>query len=341
MRIFARRGFLVASLCLVAATIVSCQQASKLPEGLYARMKTSKGEVLLKLDHEGAPLTVCNFVGLATGKLDAANGKPFYDGLGFHRVVKDFVVQGGDPSNDGSGGPGYAFADEFSPNTRHDGPGIISMANAGPNTNGSQFFITLKETPWLDGVHSAFGRVVEGMEVVRKIEQGDKIESVRIERSGAAAKAFKVDQKTWNGLNAKALEAGRKRAEARRADDIALIAQTWPDLKADEDGIFQKVLAAGTGPVPETGATVQVTYKGTFLSGQVFDASELHGGPYEFRVGQGQIITGWDKVVASMRKGERRFVVIPPELAYGEKGAGGVIPPNAFLAFDLTLVGIK
>jgi peptidylprolyl isomerase len=306
----------------MAAAFVSCQQ-NTLPEGLYARMKTTKGEILIKLDYEGAPLTVCNFVGLATGKLDATKGKAFYDGLTFHRVVADFVVQGGDPKGDGSGDPGYAFADEFSPNTKHDGPGILSMANAGPNTNGSQFFITLKATPWLDGVHSAFGRVIEGMDVVTKIAQGDKIEKVEILRSGAAARGSKA------------------RADGRRADDLALIAKTWPDLKVDADGIWQKVITPGSGPSPAQGQTVQVSYKGSFLSGQVFDASDLHGGPFEFKVGVGEIIPGWDKVVASMKKGEKRFVVIPPELAYGERGAGGVIPANAFLAFEINLVAIK
>jgi peptidylprolyl isomerase len=325
---------------LLAVTFVSCQQ-SNLPDGLYARMKTSKGDILLKLDYEGAPLTVCNFIGLAEGKLDATKGKPFYDGLTFHRVVPDFVIQGGDPHGDGSGDPGYAFADEFSPTTKHDGPGVLSMANAGPNTNGSQFFITLKEAPWLDGVHSAFGRVVEGMEVVKKIEQGDKIEKVEIIRSGAAAKAFKVDQNRWNELAAAALDAAKKRVEDRRAADLATIAKNWPDLKADADGIFQKTLQAGLGATPVKGANVQVSYKGTFLNGQVFDSSDLHGGPFEFQVGMGKIIPGWDKVVSTMKRGEKRFVVIPPELAYGDRGAGGVIPANAFLVFEITLVGIK
>ncbi len=340
MRSNAHRGLVVVALGLLAAAFVSCQQ-SNLPSGLYARMKTSRGDILLKLDFEGAPLTVCNFIGLATGKLDATKGKAFYDGLTFHRVVADFVVQGGDPKGDGSGNPGYAFADEISPNTKHDSAGVISMANAGPNTNGCQFFITLKETPWLDGVHSAFGKVTEGMDVVKKLEQGDKILKVEILRSGNAAKAFKVDQKTWNELDAKATEARKRLAEKQHGDDLALIAKNWPDLKADADGMWQKVLSPGAGATPAKGATVQVAYKGSFLSGQVFDASDLHGGPFEFHVGVGEIIPGWDKIVATMKKGEKRFVVIPPELAYGEKGAGGVIPANAYLAFEITLVNIK
>ena len=340
MRINAHRGLMVAVLGLLAAAFVSCQQ-SNLPDGLYARIKTPKGDIVVKLDYEGAPLAVCNFVGLAEGKLDAAKGKPFYDGLSFHRVVKDFVIQGGDPNGNGTGGPGYSFADEFSPSIKHDGPGVLSMANSGPNTNGSQFFITLKETPWLDGVHVAFGRVVEGQDILAKIVQGDKMTAIDIIRVGSAAKAFDVDQKHWNELAAAAKDGAAKRVQDERAANIALIMKNWPDMKVDADGIYQKVLSPGSGAIPAKGATVQVTYKGSFLNGQVFDNSDLHGGPLEFRVGAGEIIPGWDKVIASMKKGEKRLVVIPPELAYGERGAGGVIPPNAFLVFEMTLVGIK
>jgi peptidylprolyl isomerase len=340
MRKNACRGVAAMALAILASFFVSCQQ-SGLTDGIYAKIKTSKGDILLKLDYQGAPLTVCNFVGLATGKLDATKGKAFYDGLTFHRVVPDFVIQGGDPKGDGSGDPGYEFADEFSPNTKHDGPGVISMANAGPNTNGSQFFITLKEAPWLDGVHSAFGKVVSGQDVVAKIAEGDKMLKVEIIRVGAAAKAFKVDQAHWNELQKVAAEAGAKRLADKRDADLATIAKNWPDIKADADGIFQKQLKAGTGAVPATGNTVQVAYKGSFLDGQAFDASDLHGGPLEFKVGVGEIIPGWDKVVATMKKGEKRLIVIPPELAYGSKGAGGIIPPYAFLVFEVELVGFK
>lgn len=333
MRTFAARSVAALGYCLLAASFISCQQ-NDLPDGLYARMNTSKGNILIKLDYERAPLTVCNFVGLAEGKLDATRGKPFYDGLSFHRVVPDFVVQGGDPQGDGSGGPGYSFADEFSDSLKHDGPGVLSMANAGPDTNGSQFFITLRAAPWLDGHHSVFGRVVEGMEVVKKIAQGDRINKVEIVRSGAAANAFKADQTSWNALVA-------KRVSDKREADLATIAKNWPDLKADADGIFQKVLKAGSGAIPASGSTVSVSYKGSFLDGKVFDASDLHGGAIEFRVGVGEIIPGWDKVVSGMKKGERRFIILPPELAYGERGAGGVIQPDTFLAFELELLDIK
>jgi peptidylprolyl isomerase len=162
-------------------------------DGIYARFDTSKGEILLRLFHDKTPRTVGNFVGLAEGTRARQGSGPFYDGLIFHRVIPDFMVQGGCPDGVGTGGPGYQFEDEFHPDLRHDKPGIFSMANAGPGTNGSQFFITHLETPWLDGKHSVFGEVVEGLDVVNAIEQGDKLKKVTIERVGGDAKSFDAE----------------------------------------------------------------------------------------------------------------------------------------------------
>jgi peptidyl-prolyl cis-trans isomerase A (cyclophilin A) len=178
--------------------------AEDLKDGLYAEMTTSKGKIRLALEYKKAPLTVCNFVALAEGKMTTTvrQGKRYYDGLKFHRVINDFMIQGGCPQGTGTGGPGYKFADETDTDLKHAGPGILSMANAGPRTNGSQFFITHKSTPWLDGRHTVFGKVVgpEDMAVVNAIAKGDSITSVTIIRVGEAAKAFKADQATFDTL---------------------------------------------------------------------------------------------------------------------------------------------
>lgn len=331
--------FLPLAFCLAATGLVSCQ-TNELPDGLYAVMETGKGTIVIQLEYEKAPLTVGNFVGLAEGKLDVTKGKAFYDGITFHRVEPGFVIQGGDPLGNGTGGPGYKFPDEFSPELKHDGPGIVSMANAGPNTNGSQFFITMAATPWLDGKHSVFGKVIQGMDVVGKIAAGDKINKLRIERVGSAAKAFNASQTAWDERLSAAYAALRAASQAKRDADIATITAKWPDAIKDENGIFQKVIRKGSGDVPPKGSTVSIIYKGMLLDGTVFDQSALSGGPFKFRIGTGEIIEGWEKVVSTMTKGEKRLVVIPPELAYGSSGISGVIPADAFLVFELELTGI-
>jgi peptidylprolyl isomerase len=324
-----------------------------LGDGVFAKITTAKGDVVVKLEYEKAPLTVTNFVALAEGKMDAARGKPIYDGLVFHRVIsrlngdeQDFMIQGGDPKGNGTGGPGYNFPDEFDPSLTHSRAGTLSMANSGKDTNGSQFFITLLDTPWLDGRHTVFGYVVKGQDVVNKIKQGDKIISITIIRNGDKAKAFKADQGSFDALLKTVKARDAEKLAGQRNAAIAEINKLLPNAKKTPSGIFYIITKEGSGAKPVAGETAVANYKLSLPGGQVIDASELHGGPMEFVVGAGQLIPGWEEAVMDMKKGEKRTVAIPPELAYGERGAqdprtGAVlIPPNSYLIFDLELVDI-
>ena len=307
-------------------------------EGIYAVFTTSKGEIKIRLTHELTPGTVGNFVALAEGNLENAEkpqGTPYYDGLTFHRVIPDFMIQGGCPQSTGTGGPGYQFDDEFHTELKHDRPGVLSMANAGPGTNGSQFFITHNETPWLDNKHTVFGFVEQGQEVVDSIAQGDVIEKLNIERIGDAAQS-------WNAVEAfRTFEGSREQRlkEEREAQEKAL-EKVAAGFEKTASGLRYQFIQRGDGIKAEKGKTVSVHYKGQLLDGTVFDSSYKRNQPIDFNVGMGQVIPGWDEGIQLLSVGDKARFVIPSTLAYGERGAGGVIPPNATLIFDVELVAV-
>jgi cyclophilin family peptidyl-prolyl cis-trans isomerase len=336
--LLARRGLLIV---LLVGVLAGVSVAAQYPDGLYAELYTSKGAIVLRLEFEKAPLTVANFVGLAEGskKSDRPEGARFYDGIAFHRVVKDFMIQGGDPTGTGRGGPGYRFPDEIHPDLKHDGPGMLSMANAGPDTNGSQFFITHKATPWLDGKHTVFGRVFLGQDVVDSIVNGDLIEKVVIVRNGAKAKDFKSDQAAFERLAAKTLAAHEARTTRALGDFMLALEKQHPGkIQTTDSGLKYVVLREGRGPKPQKGARVTAHYTGKFLDGMVFDSSVRRGQPLALNVGIGRVIKGWDEALLDMQKGEKRLLVIPSDLAYGERGYPPVIPPKATLVFEVELV---
>ncbi|MFC0779246.1 peptidylprolyl isomerase [Flavobacterium sp. HJSW_4] len=307
--------------------------------GIYAKFNTSKGSILVKLTHDLTPGTVGNFVALAEGNMEnkvKPQGQKFYDGLTFHRVIADFMIQGGCPKGTGTGDPGYKFDDEFHPSLKHDRPGVLSMANSGPGSNGSQFFITHVATPWLDNKHTVFGNVVEGQDVVDAVAQGDNLESVEIIRVGEEAQK-------WNAIEAFiGLKGARlKREAALKAESEAKMEQLAAGFDKTESGLRYKMIQKGEGKRAEAGKTVSVHYEGSLENGKVFDSSYPRKKPIEFKLGIGQVIEGWDEGIALLQVGDKARFVIPSDLGYGPSGAGGVIPPNATLIFDVELMDVK
>lgn len=316
-------------------------------DGLFAIMETDQGTIALELFYKDTPLTAINFVGLAEGTLDAAKGKHFYDGLTFHRVIskangdgQDFMIQGGDPEGTGRGGPGYRFEDEIVDKLTFDKGGLLAMANSGPGTNGSQFFITIVPTDWLNGKHTIFGKVVDSASqtVVNNLKQGAKIIKLTIVRQGEDAKKFSATQADFNAQQKKTREANAAAKEKQLASFTKGCVKT-------SNGIYYQVLKEGSGSKAGKGRTAKVEYKGYLQDGSIFDASkgfhpQGHEG-LEFKLGGGQMIQGFDQMVQDMKVGETRKMVIPPELSYPQGIPQLGIPAGSYFAFDVQLVSVK
>jgi cyclophilin family peptidyl-prolyl cis-trans isomerase len=364
--------------CAILLGLVSCKEDyPDLKDGLYAEFNTNKGSFIAELYYKATPTTVANFVSLAEGDShkmvdSAAKGKKYYDGLIFHRVIKDFMIQGGDPTGTGSGDPGYRFPDEIVDTLSHTSKGTLSMANAGPGTNGSQFFITLAPTPWLDGKHTIFGEVMEGQAVVDSIgmvktvasdkpEQDVVLESVKIIRKGKDAKDFKAAKTFESNLaNAKVKEEEEEAAKSEMKKENASKFMTLKEeAKELESGIKIHYLEKGEDVKIPEGSSVLVNYAGYFEDGTLFDTSwqevaEQNGALNIAKRDQGgyrpmpakygpdaPMIPGFKNGLAAMNVGDRALIFIPSHLGYGERGMGEVIPPNTDLVFEMEIVEIQ
>lgn len=360
------------SILLLIFSLLSCKKNNEqLGEGMFALLETSKGDVVVSLEYKKTPITVANFVLLTEGKNpfvdEKFKGKPYYDGLTFHRVLNDFMIQGGDPDANGLGGPGYKFKDEFNESLTHSKPGILSMANAGPGTNGSQFFITHKETPWLDNIHTVFGEVKEGMEVVNTIAQGDVISKVTIIRNGKdatgfdALKVFKDYYAQQEVLN-KEIEAQNKIIEAKKDSVIMekkkFIAENKKTAKKSASGLQIKVLKSSNGAKPKVGTKIFIKYAGYLEDGTLFDTnyedvalnyavfnqSRKNQNGYEafpFTYGDKQgLIPGFIEGFDNIKLGDKVLLYIPYQLGYGEAG-NGPIPPKTDLVFEIEMLEKK
>ena len=368
-------------IALLSAMFVffSCNSQKKaykdLGDGLFADIETTQGNIIVKLNYKETPVTVANFVTLAEGKNTFVKaeykGKPFYNGTIFHRVIKDFMIQGGDPTGTGMGEPGYRFEDEIVPTLKHDKKGILSMANAGPATNGSQFFITQVPTPHLDGRHTVFGETVKGLEVIDAIdntktvmndkpEKDIKINKITIIANGKDAKNFnavKVFEDYFKEINKREREREAK-TKAAAAKFLEEIKTQEPQAKALPSGVKIFKLVDGKGKQPNHTHQVMVNYAGYLKNGTLFDSNvkeieEAYGKYNSLREQQGgyqafpmpyntsaQLIPGFRDALLTMKVGDKIRVFIPAALGYGERGAGDVIPPNSDLIFDIEITDI-
>lgn len=328
----------------------------KLEKGMYAEFNTSKGVILVQLEFEKTPMTVANFVGLAEGKFTVEDSikytTPFYNGLKFHRVIPDFMIQGGDPDGNGTGGPKHRFFDEIDPTLKHIGPGILSMANSGPNTNGSQFFITHKETPWLDGKHTVFGHVISGQDVVNQIAQDDVMKTVKIIRVGKIAKKWNATEHfaaVYNELKQKALD-----KEAEYAKIAAMSQEEYseymfneykkhqPNAQKSASGLVYLIENPGEGAKPEKGSKCSVHYTGKFrASWEKFDSSRDRGAPMDFQYQVQRMVPGFEEGIGMLGKGGKATIVIPYYAAYGAQGRPGAIPPYSDLVFEIEMVDLQ
>ena len=340
---------------LLNSIIFSCNnQYNELEDGVYAEINPSLGTILIQLNYKETPVTVANFIALSKGthpdvKQDFKE-KKFYNGLIFHRVMDKFMIQGGCPLGNGSGNPGYTFDDEINPNLKHDKAGILSMANSGPATNGSQFFITEVPTPWLDGKHTVFGQVISGIEIQDKIsnvktaianrpENDVIINSVNIIKIGESANNFD-EVSVWINEEPK-LEKRRIEIEkAKREELTKQLEKLSKGYTTTNSGLKYKILVSTKNKKAVNGNNVKVHYTGKLMDGNIFDSSLRRNLPFEFKIGEGRVIKGWEEALKILRVGEKASFIIPSNLAYGPRGAGGVIPPNATLIFEIELLEI-
>lgn len=364
-------------LLAISLSLLACNdEYSDLNEGLYAEFETNRGDFVAELFFEQTPVTVASFVSLAEGNNPMVDStykdKKFYEGIRFHRIIDGFVIQGGDPTASGSGGPGYRFPDEIVDTLSHDDKGILSMANAGPGTNGSQFFITLAPTPNLDGRHTVFGQVLVGQEVVDSIgkvetDPSDRpveevlIKEVNIIRKGKAAKDFdapKVFEEELASIKEEE-EATAQRMEEAKTENVERFEAFREDAEKLESGLEIYFEEKGDGEKPSNGQMVEVVYEGYFEDGTLFDTNReelaremgLFNQQRKDQDGYGAMtipygpdapmIPGFKEGIQQMSVGDKAILFIPSHLAYGETGAGGVIPPNTDLIFSVELQGIQ
>jgi peptidyl-prolyl cis-trans isomerase A (cyclophilin A) len=315
----------------------------KQPDGLYAKFETSKGNIFTLLEMKKTPMTVGNFVGLAEGKIKntaKAEGVPFYDGIKFHRVIPSFMIQGGCPQGTGMGDPGYKFPDEIDTTLKHNTPGILSMANSGPGTNGSQFFITHVPTAWLDGKHTVFGHVVQGQDVVDKIVGNDTIKHLVILRKGKEAEAFD-GAKVFETAKVDLVKKAEEKIKTEHMEMEKILKEKYANAQTTGSGLKVMIEKPGDGPGMKPGDNVTFHCTGYLLNGTKFWSS-LDGAaqPLALPIGTGKLIPGMEEGIMMLKAGGKAKLVIPPNLGYGDAGSPPAIPPKSWLVFDVEVIKV-
>lgn len=317
----------------------------KQAEGLYAKFETSRGDIYCMLEMKKTPMTVGNFVGLAEGKIKntaKAENTPYYDGLKFHRVIPSFMIQGGCPQGTGMGDPGYKFPDEIDTTLKHAKPGVLSMANAGPGTNGSQFFITHVPTPWLDGKHTVFGHVVQGQDVVDKVVGNDTLKRLVILRKGKEAEAFDA-AKTFETAKVDLVKREEEKIKAEHMEMEKILKEKYSGGKVTGSGLRIITEKEGTGKGINPGDNVTFHTTGYLLNGTKFWSSyDGAAQPLSLPLGMKppKLIAGMEEGIMLMKEGGKAKLVIPPQLGYGDMGSPPAIPPKAWLVFEVEVVKV-
>ncbi len=306
-------------------------EAINLP-GIYAKIETSEGFVVFYLDYKNTPLTTTNFINLAESG--------FYKGLKFYRDIENYALFCGDPLNNGTSDAGYNFPMEINEQLSHNQSGILSMDGISTLSNGSRFFISKSADPILDSKYSAFGFIVEGDKVLKKLTRKDSIISIEIIRTGPGATSFLSDEAEFNRLSSVMLSRELESFRVTNPDVVTAIETLGENVKKTLTGIYYKISEKGSGEKAVKGDFVSVNYTGKLIDGTIFDSSISRGTPFEFSVGKRSVIYGMDETLLDMSIGEKRTVIIPPELAYGEN-QNGPIPPNSWLIFELEFLGIN
>ena len=352
----------VLTLFLFGMTAFAQDSSTALEKGVYAYIYTSKGKIITFLEYENVPMTVSNFVGLAEGTIDNAAfglGRPYYTNSKWHRVIPEHVIQGGSPDIKGRAGTGYFYPNEIYDGLSHGKPGVLGIANAGPHTNGSQFYITLGDRSYLDGNYSLFGYVVEGMDVVYAIDQNDIIERIEIKRIGRKAERFRPVTRSFKKMVEKANKELAKNENEKQQLISEYIAANYSQAKSDSNGLVHQVITEGSGAILSKGSSVKIIYTGMVLLDDLAFVSTADAGKplndniatsFDYEIGTSKINKGLDLMIQQMKLGEKRVVIVPPAMGYGRNGFYGpykpsnqrfVINPGVTLLYEIEMTAVN